>query len=236
VGWKITGLIVVALVGVVGYQWVLIQTDRRTASNAAPATFEQVLTKFQNATEVEIPLSDNDPWLGDPKSKLRLVIFSDFQCPACQQFATIIADTKKEHPKLAVVFKHFPLGSDCNAEAPSNMHPLSCDVAYATEAAYRQGKFWPFHNAVFASHGELTNDALVEIARTVGLDLAQWNDDLVNPATRAKVEADVALGNRLKVAGTPTAWINGRAIPSGGLGFLNQLVDHVAKNNGTSTR
>ncbi len=227
VGWKITGLITVALVGVVGYQWVLLQTNRRVAKRATPPTFEQVLKEYQAADEVELPLSDDDPWLGSPQSKLQLVIFNDFQCPFCRQLATFVAEMKQQRPEMAVVFKHFPLANACNSK--SNSHPFSCDVAYAAEAAHRQGKFWSFHDALFAADKELTGDALAEIAKTADCDSTRWKNDLTNPATKAKVAADVALGIRLNIAGTPTVLLNRRPIPNGGLRYLNQLVEYVAK-------
>jgi protein-disulfide isomerase len=222
------GLVTVALVGVVGFQWVTIQTDRRVAQAAAPATFEQVLSEYQATPEADIPLGDDDPWRGDPNAKLQLVIFSDFQCPACRQFADRVAELNERWPELAVIFKHFPLASVCNSKAVSNLHPLSCDVAYAAEAARQQGKFWELHDALFASGDDLSAETIAKVAENVGCDMDCWKNDTATATTKAKVDADVALGIELNVSGTPTAWLNGRPIPNGGMRYLDQLIEHLA--------
>jgi uncharacterized membrane protein len=147
VRWKITGLFTAALVGVVAYQWILIQADRRARAPRPRATFQQVLAEFEHAPPQQIPRDAEDPRRGQPDARLELVVFSDFQCPACQRFAQAIATAAEHHPELAVVFKHYPLSSQCNPRVRRDLHPLSCGAAQAAEAARRQGKFWEYHDA-----------------------------------------------------------------------------------------
>ena len=226
VRWKLIGLVTAALVGIVTYQWILIQVDRLALRSDRPVTFEQVLAEFEGGPVYEIPLGDEDPRLGDENARLQLVLFSDFQCPACRRFAQMVASAKKGHPELAVVFKHYPLGKECNAGVRFDLHPLSCGAAYAAEAARRQEKFWEYYEALFASTEELEDDVLLKLARDIGLDPNQFEADRMDGATKAKVEADVALGKKLDLVGTPTAFLNNRMISGSGMSMLDRLIEH----------
>jgi protein-disulfide isomerase/uncharacterized membrane protein len=226
VRWKVTGLVTTAMAGIVAYQWVLIQTDRHAADEDTPVTFEQVLAEFKAEAAQEIPVGDDDPLRGEANAKLRLVLFSDFECPACRRFALLVGNIREHHPELAVVFKHYPLGKACNPAVRRDLHPLSCDAACAAEAARRQGKFWQFHDALFASKEKLEPDLLGKLAQEVGLDISRFDADRADPATKAKVEADIALGKKLKIKGTPTAFLNNRMLSTHAKIMLDQLVEH----------
>ena len=226
VRWKMTGLVTAALVGIVTYQWVLIQTDRQAAERDTPVTFEQVLADFEAEKVREIPVDDEDPRRGDPNAKLELVLFSDFQCPSCRRFARTVANVREHHRELAVIFKHYPLGKACNSGVRFDLHPLSCDAAYAAEAARRQGKFWEYHDALFASTEKLEADVLGKLAQDVGLDKSRFDADLADARARAKVEADVALGKKLKIKGTPSVFLNNKMVSTRGMSMLDQLVEH----------
>lgn len=227
VRWKATGLLTAALVGVVAYQWILIQTDRRAAQAGSKVTFQQVWAEFEKAPRRDISLGAEDPRRGDPDAGLELVLFSDFQCPACRRFARAIARVAEGHPELAVVFKHYPLSKQCNAGLRVDLHPLSCDAAYAAEAARRQGKFWEYHDALFASDKPLEADVLRQLAEEIGLDMVRFEADVADPATKARIAGDVALGRKLKLAGTPTAFLNDKAISVQGMSFLDKLVERA---------
>jgi protein-disulfide isomerase len=84
-------------------------------------------------------------------------------------------------------------------------------------------------DALFAATEELTAETLAEVAQNAECDLRQWNDDLSHAATKTKVDADIELGIRLGVPGTPTALLNGRPIPGGGKRYLHQLIEHIAE-------
>lgn len=140
-----------------------------------------------------------------------MVVFSDFQCRWCQSFADEIyhlIDSFPDH--LAVIFKHYPLGTECNDAAGRDTHPRACAAARAAEAARLQGRFWPFHDGLFATELEATEDALRQVAQEVGLDLERFEQDRRAQTTMAKVKSDIELGSQLTVDGTPTVFINGR--------------------------
>jgi protein-disulfide isomerase len=224
--WKVVGLVTAGLVGVVIYQWVLIQTDRHSSKVNEPPSFDKVLAEFEREQVHDIPVGDEDPWLGDKNAPVRLVVFSDFQCPACMGFAHMLQHLREDHPKLSIVFKHFPLSSQCNSEVKRDLHPLSCGAAFASEAARRQGKFWEYHDALFAATDPLDGPTLEKLATAVGLDINQFAADLAAESTKAKAAADVALGNKMKISGTPTIFLNGKELSGSGRAFLQQLIKH----------
>jgi len=82
-------------------------------------------------------------------------------------------------------------------------------AAVASEAAHNQGKFWEFHDKLFANQAKLSLDDLKQYAKDVGLNTAKFEADLVNPEMRKRVAADVSEANSLGVTGTPAFFING---------------------------
>lgn len=224
--WKGVGLVTVALVGIVTYQWILIQADRRVRRHESPATFEQVLKEFEAGAEYEIPVGGEDPRLGDEDAPLQLVLFSDFQCSACRRYARFVAQLRERYPQVAVIFKHYPLSKNCNRGVSRDLHPLSCAAAHAAEAARRQGKFWEYHDALFASTKELEASVLRQLAQDVGLETNQFEADLADAETKAKVHADTLLGNKLHLAGTPAVFLKNKMISASGMSRLDQLIEH----------
>ncbi len=228
--WKLMGLLNVALVGVVAYQWVLIQTDRQIDESDTPLTIDQLVEEFESGQQMKIALDDSAPRLGSASDPYQLVLFSDFQCPSCRRFADIVAETRERHPEVSVAFVHYPLSKDCNPALRSNFHPRSCGAAYAAEAAHRQGKFWKYHDALFATRDELDAEVLERIAAELGLDVPRFQEDMAAPSTEEKIKSDTALGKSLKILGTPSAFLNGKPLPVAAMGRFDQLIDELTEH------
>ncbi|MEV5693020.1 DsbA family protein [Micromonospora globbae] len=144
----------------------------------------------------------NDPLaLGKPDAPVVILEYADFQCPFCGRHA------RETEPKLVqeyvdkglvrIEWRDLPyLGAESN------------DAAAAGRAAAAQGKFWEFHNAVYAKErrvnsGSLNEDALRDIARSVGLDVARFDTDRASAATRAAVLRDQQEATSMGITGTP---------------------------------
>jgi protein-disulfide isomerase len=82
-------------------------------------------------------------------------------------------------------------------------------AAIASEAAHRQGKFWEFHDKLFANQSKLELDNLKQYAKDIGLDTAQFEKDLADPGTKKRVEVDMSEAGSLGVTGTPAFFVNG---------------------------
>ena len=209
--WKLLGVLTVALGALVLYQWTLIEVSRGSSLDNP----QQILAKFEATTEQDIPLEPDDPILGPANAPLQLVVFSDFQCPACRRYAGELHTMVDQYAnKLQVVFKHFPLNTACNPGMEDDLHPRACDAAYAAEAARRQGKFWPFHDRLFAADLGKETTSFDSLARDSGLDLERFKADCLEISTKVKVHSDIALAGRLKVHAAPTLFLNRRPVSS----------------------
>jgi protein-disulfide isomerase len=103
---------------------------------------------------------------------------------------------------VKIVFKNYPIRG----------HNFAEKAAIAALAADKQGKFWPFHDQLFNSYNQLSDQKINEIASKVGLDMAAFEKDRSDPALKAIIQKDVADANQAGVRGTPTVFVNGRML------------------------
>lgn len=229
--WKLVGFLTSGLVAVVIYQWVFVEYALRTRAGEAPFDPRQTIALFESGLQHEIPVSNADPQLGPEDAPVTMVVFNDFQCPGCRQLAqTIPGLARKFEDTLHIVFKHFPLDSTCNSVVKMELHPRACETARAAEAAQEQGNFWAFHEALFKprSEGKRTLRSLIE---HLGLNLDRFEVYRRGDAALAKVQADIDLGIRLGVDGTPSVFINGRRVYDTRGQVLQFLIAHEIKHH-----
>ncbi len=138
---------------------------------------------------------------GDAKAPITIVEFSDFQCPFCQKAQPILKDLLAKyngHVKLA--FRDFPLRA---------LHPQAQIAAEAGRCAEEQGKFWEYHDALYANQSKLDEADLVAHAQSLGLDEKLFQSCLKAGKFKAQIEQDLQEGAKAGVAGTPGFFING---------------------------
>jgi protein-disulfide isomerase len=141
------------------------------------------------------------PAFGPGDAKVTLVLFSDFECPYCVKAAAVAQHVKANFStQVRFVFRQFPL----------SFHKHARLAAEAALLAHGSGKFWEYHDQLFANQENLELDSLTSYGKSVGLDPATMREKLNGHAYEAKVKADVALGERVHVRGTPTLFINGK--------------------------
>ena len=146
----------------------------------------------------------------DTTAKLWVIMASDFQCPFCKQwhdasFAPVMDYAKKGKIRLAFI------------NMPLSMHPNAMPAAEAAMCAAVQGKFWEMHDALFASQEEwapMPNPSAKfdALAKTAGVNMAQWTDCVTKHSTAALITAD---RDRLRGAGvqsTPTFFVNNKMV------------------------
>lgn len=169
--------------------------------------------------------TDLSPSLGAPGAPLTIVLYSDFQCPACKEEAkTIRENVAKDYPtQVRVYFKDFPL---------EQIHPWAKSGAIAGRCMYRQtpAAFWDYYDWAYEHQADITpenlKDKVLEFAKTKNLDTLQLGRCMDTKATEAEVAKSQAEGAALKIDQTPTLFINGRRIP-GSIPWQNlkQLID-----------
>lgn len=138
---------------------------------------------------------------GNPKAKVMIVEFSDFQCPYCRQVTTTIKNVLSKHPdQVALAFRDYPLTA---------IHPQAYGAAEASRCALEQGKFWEYHDLLFSDQGGLEKAGLLASAKKLQLDEKQFDACLASGKFKAQIEQDTADGRRAGVTGTPGFFING---------------------------
>jgi protein-disulfide isomerase len=144
-------------------------------------------------------------------SKVTLVEFGDFQCPACGAEYPIVTQLLQTYNgKINFVFREFPLPQHQNAQA----------AAEAVEAAGAQGKFFEMYNMLYTNQstwGE-TNNAMnyfTQYAKALRLDMNKWTSDVKNKKYTNKIQKDINDGYAVGVNATPTFFLNGVAIQGG---------------------
>ena len=164
------------------------------------------------------------PSIGPKDAPVTVVEFSDFQCPFCGRVVGTMKQIEKEYgDKVRIVFKHLPLA----------MHTKAPQAHAASQAAANQGKFWEMHDLIFSNQREMSEEKYVEYAKQLGLDVDQFKKDMADPATKRRVDADVAEAGRLGVTGTPGFFINGK-FTSGAKPFseFKRIIDEQLREQG----
>lgn len=140
--------------------------------------------------------------MGAVQATVRIVEFSDFQCPFCAQVQPELRRLRAKHPgQVAVVYRHFPLQA---------IHPHSFGAALAVECAGAQGRFEAYHDALYSQQDSIGVRPWDDFASLVAVpDLSEFRRCVQAKRFRARVENDMETGRRIGVAGTPTFIVNG---------------------------
>jgi protein-disulfide isomerase len=141
------------------------------------------------------------PARGGTREPVIIVMFMDVQCPFCARAdATMNELAERYGDRVRFVFKHMPLG----------FHDQAMPAALALEAAARQGRFWEYHDRLFARVTDLRNEGFFdEIAAESGLDPGRFRRDLEDPALASRIAADQAQAQSLGISGTPSFLVAG---------------------------
>jgi protein-disulfide isomerase len=151
-----------------------------------------------------VAIEATDPSLGAGSAPVTIVEFSDFQCPFCQRASPTLKRVRQTYgDKVRLVWKDFPL---------TQIHPQAFKAAEAAQCAGEQGKFWEYHDRLFANQAALEPDALKKYAAEVSLDTARFGSCLDSSKFAERVRDGVAMGTRLGVSSTPTIFVNGRML------------------------
>ena len=150
----------------------------------------------------------NRPRLGNAAAPVEVVVFSDFQCPFCARAAASIHKVYEARPEaVSFVFKQMPLTS---------IHPYAAAAALVSVYAQSKDKFWEVHDKLFAEQADLGPEKITEILESMGADPDDLFDPIKGQAYGTVVIEDVEDAKKAGVEGTPSFYVNGVAIESGG--------------------
>jgi protein-disulfide isomerase len=142
------------------------------------------------------------PFKGGEKAPVTIVEFSDFHCPFCKRVVPTLAQLESKYgDKVKLVFRDFPIDS---------LHPGASKAHEAARCADEQGKFWAYHDKLFAGPANSSPELFNRFAKEVGLEPVAFETCLSSGKHQAAIKKDIEEGQRLGVAGTPAFFINGR--------------------------
>jgi protein-disulfide isomerase len=145
-----------------------------------------------------------EPFKGSEKAAVTIVKFEDFQCPFCKQVQPTFNELlSRYNGKVRLIHKDLPLES---------LHPQARQAAEAARCAYEQGKFWEYHDKLYANSPKASADNLKSYAKEVGLNVDSFDGCFASGKYKAVVQTDLNEGTQLGLSGTPTFFINGREI------------------------
>lgn len=180
------------------------------------------------AADVEILASNRDALLnnpaspvgGNPNGDVTVVEFFDYRCGVCKRIHPIVEQLVKTDPNIRRVYKEWPI-----------LGPDSVRASRAAIAARKQGKYLPFHKVLIEANSTYGEDAIMAMAKSVGLDTAKLARDMRSPETDAILRDNYVLAEKLKLNGTPS-FVIGDTLLRGGrdLDSLRAIVAEARAN------
>ncbi|MGD8369043.1 MAG: thioredoxin domain-containing protein [Desulfobacterales bacterium] len=175
-----------------------LRDDLLYVSNHSDGTVKMVRIDLVH----DIPIA-GAPFKGPADAPVTIVVFTDFQCPYCAKASEQLDQVAESHPKtVKLVYKNFPLRN----------HAYAFQAAAAALAADRHGKFWAFHDRLFAEYNRINPDKIREIAKSLGFSEPEFSREAADPKIAERIQQDVIDGRNAGVMGTPTIFVNGRLL------------------------
>ena len=173
-------------------------------------------------------VSASDRTQGNKDSKIILVEYADFQCPACGIYYPLVKDINKEFgDKILFVYRNFPL---------SQIHQNADLAAHAAEAAGKQNKFWEMHDMIFDnqnvwSENRGARDIFIKYAENLKLDVEKFKGDIDSKEVASKVSNDYQSGIASGVNSTPTFFLQGKRLQNPSkYDEFRKIIDDAVKN------
>ena len=146
---------------------------------------------------------------GKGSSGVTLVEYGDYQCPYCEQYYPIVKQVASDYnDQIYFQFRNFPLIS---------VHQNAFAGARAAEAASLQGKFWQMHDLLYDNQSQWSEAKdpttyFHQYAQQLGLNVSKFESDYASNQVNDAINADLAVGNKLNIQGTPTFFLDGKQI------------------------
>ena len=178
--------------------------DKLTAANvaAAPAPAPGAAAPGAPPAKQDVQVGAA-PFKGPKSAPVTVVLYSDFQCPFCSRAVPVVKQIEDTYKgKVHIAFKHLPLPFHDKAEL----------AAEASMAANEQGKFWEYHDKLFANQQALDRPSLEKYAGELGLNAGKFKAALDSGKYKQYVADDAKSGGAVGATGTPTFFVNGTPI------------------------
>jgi protein-disulfide isomerase len=194
-----------------------MQELERKQDSQRDSAAQKAISENQN----ELLRDPDSPVAGNPSGDVTVVEFSDYQCPYCKRAHSAVKSVVAADGKVKIIFKDLPILGE-----PSRI------AALAALASSAQGKHLAFHNALMEYNGKIDRDKIMEIAGSVGLDVAKLQKDMEDPKLKQIIDRNLALASALGVRGTPAFVIGNQFVPGAvDADALKQLIADARKRS-----
>ncbi len=190
---------------------------------------------FTRITPEARPL-ENGLAMGNPNAKVKIEVFEDFQCPACKEFTDLIEtqlvqSTYLSSGQVYYTYRQFPILDQVSATKESHQ------AANASMCANAQGKFWAYHDILFANQsgenlGAFNNKRLEAFAQSLGLDMTAFTKCFNADTYKTEIDADIQKGQAYGIQGTPSIFLNGTQINPVTYSDLKSSIDAALAGGG----
>jgi protein-disulfide isomerase len=197
--WVVIGLLIVILVG-----GSVLYSNNVASKNNEGITFKSHIS-------------------GSDSAIITLTEYSDFQCPACASFQSVLSEVKNQFgDSVKIEFKNFPL---------TLIHPLAESAARAAEAAGQQDAFFAYHDLLYTNQIDWSNSRnpdvfFIQYANELGLDVDQFKRQMNSSIIKDKIKNDMKEGRDLGLTATPTFFLNGEKMT---ISTYEDFVNQIAK-------
>lgn len=161
--------------------------------------------------------------IGKQDAAVSLVEYSDFQCPACGAYFSVVEQiVEKYNGRISFEYRHYPL---------TTIHRNAFAAARASEAAGKQDKFWEMYRLLFAnqaawSESNTAQSTFESYARQLNLDIARFRTDFASAETNDAINASIREFNKRGLPkATPTFLLNGKKIQPRNAEDFSRLID-----------
>lgn len=150
--------------------------------------------------------------LGNPQGSKEVVVFTDFQCPACAKASDLVRDLLKD-PAVKVLIKHYPLSDKCNDGVSSNIHSWACDAAKMAYCSFEQDRFKEFYDMVYAGQSSIeSTDHLYQLLDDGSFNIEELRACVEGATAESMIAQDIDEGNKTGIEATPTFFFNGQQV------------------------
>lgn len=163
---------------------------------------EAVAQKGVQENQAELFRDPDSPIGGNPNGNVVVVDFNDYQCPYCKRAHQAVKSVLAADGNVKIIYKDLPILGE-----PSRI------AALAALASIKQGKHQALHNALMEFNGKLDREKILQIAASVGIDVAQLEKDMEDPRLKQIIDRNMALAAALGVRGTPAFVIGKQFVP-----------------------
>lgn len=166
---------------------------------------------------VDVPVN-GAPFKGSESAQVTIVKFEDFQCPYCKAVQPNFQEVLKRYDgKVRLVHKDLPL---------DEIHPQARQAAEAARCADDEGKFWEYHDRLYASSPNAAPEDLRLYAKDLGLNQELFDKCLARGKYKAAIQKDLNEAANLGLTGTPAFFINGRELSGAqSVQAISQIID-----------